>query len=765
MSDALQRVDVGILTFREEELAAVLERFPPERIVDGRRMYNISRVPLEGGESYSVAITGCVEATGSGDAAEAVRNLVEDLGPSVVLMVDVATAMPSNELTLGDVIVATRIVNVRREDIFQAKSFQTESVHKDVLKWASNAPGFAVRGWDSNKFTGPVPTLPAEPGGFSLIRIPTLSSLKQHFSEITYLPVAPRTKTRQPRLVTGTLVSTDRTIEDLYIYQLWEHIGREFLAIETKTLGCYAAARTLNLPLMSIRGIAEVFGVERDPLWVSYACKIATSFALAFLEARPIVPHKSTNHDRSTSQPLLDRPITLDNAFPISQLALSNVRGFSKLDLPFSEPARQAGGSWSIFLGDNGVGKTTILRALTLALAPAEVAPLILGRAGPVSPTIRAGTNMASIRVDMPGEEQITKLHIVPIQGGERLARGDYTNIPMPFLVAYGSRRGSGLAGSTRSTEFTSLAAVETLFDEGANLIQPDVWLKGWQLAALQGGEESQDARFFNAIIATLCAVLPDVKHIHVTREAVEVEGPSIGRVPLGALSDGYRTTMGWILDMIARWVEEAKRRNIPIDKDFNEKMTGIALVDEIDLYLHPRWQRDVITMVRTHFPRMSFVVTTHNPMTLLGAKPGEIYVLRRNQQGDVEIIQRDVPPGLGAEQVLTGDWFGLPSTLDNTTLEMLARHQRLIQDQGIDAPEAVKMEEDLRRRLGSYADTSIERLAHEAMAKVIDGDIRSLTPEMRQGALDEIAAELRELIPTRAQSATRAAKRKPLTS
>jgi predicted ATP-binding protein involved in virulence len=173
--------------------------------------------------------------------------------------------------------------------------------------------------------------------------------------------------------------------------------------------------------------------------------------------------------------------------------------------------------------------------------------------------------------------------------------------------------------------------------------------------------------------------------------------------------------------------------------------MTGVAIVDEIDLHLHPRWQRDVVASVRARFPRMSFVVTTHNPLTLLGARPGEIYVLRRNEQGDVDVMQRDLPPGSGAEQILTGDWFGLVSTLDDETLRLLEEHRRMIRDLGPDAPAVIKREQELRQRLGSFADTSIERLAHGAAAQVIEEDIRTLTVEQREEAQEKIASLLRK--------------------
>jgi hypothetical protein len=52
--------------------------------------------------------------------------------------------------------------------------------------------------------------------------------------------------------------------------------------------------------------------------------------------------------------------------------------------------------------------------------------------------------------------------------------------------------------------------------------------------------------------------------------------------------------------------------------------MTGVVLIDEIDAHLHPRWQMQVVTTLRTLFPRMTFVATTHNPLALVGARDGE---------------------------------------------------------------------------------------------------------------------------------------------
>ncbi|XXT22079.1 AAA family ATPase [Sorangium sp. So ce429] len=732
------------MTFREDELEAVLERFPRETTLSRGRIYNISRLPLEGGESYTVAVTRCVVDLPSGDAAGAVDELVQDLAPSLLLIVGIAAGMPSDEITLGDVVVATVVAKASRVAMRGPQSLRVEPMHKDVLKWASNLPAMVLPGWKHEKFTGSAPSIPHELAGDVLLEDAVALSLKHHFAASSPLfNPAPRMKLRPPRQVTGVIAASDYALTDDELKSIFRGARHDVRAVEAKSLNAYDAARAHKLPVMSIRGISEIVGMERDPAWTRYACRVATSFALGFLKARPIEPRLPVAHLTAATEASSEREVDLTKIFWTKHLSLSSVRGFPLLNLPLKSPINQNQGQWTVLLGDNGIGKTTLLRALTLALSPSDVVHAVLGRMGSTSPTVRAGSAKAVIRLAAHDEEDLTTLTLEPSPGGEVLRRRTFTEAAMPFIVAYGSRRGSGLLDSGRSTEPTPLTAVETLFDEGASLMQPDSWLIRWQLAALQGGKNSRDARFFDAILTTLCELLPDVKTVHVSAKGVEVEGPTLGRVPLGALSDGYRTTMGWILDMVARWVEEARRRNIQVDEDFHEKMTGVVVVDEIDLHLHPRWQRDVISMVRGHFPRMSFVVTTHNPLTLHGAQPGEIYVLRRDAKGTVELLQRDLPPGAGAERILTGEWFGLSSTLDDGTLDMLAEHQRLIRESGLDAPEVVKLEEELRRRLGSFADTRVERLAHEAVAEHVEKDLRELTPEERKQARAKIAAML----------------------
>jgi predicted ATP-binding protein involved in virulence len=176
--------------------------------------------------------------------------------------------------------------------------------------------------------------------------------------------------------------------------------------------------------------------------------------------------------------------------------------------------------------------------------------------------------------------------------------------------------------------------------------------------------------------------------------------------------------------------------------------MTGVVLIDELDLHLHPLWQWKLVETIRELFPRLSFVVTTHNPITLLGARAGEVFLLQRNTDGQVVVEQKNLPEGGGAERILTGEWFGLPSTVDRDTLAKLTRHQELMRDPSIEGEaEQAQIEATLKKRLGRFMDNSLERIAASVVAEVLERHVDKMSPAARQSARDRALAELRRVV------------------
>ena len=393
--------------------------------------------------------------------------------------------------------------------------------------------------------------------------------------------------------------------------------------------------------------------------------------------------------------------------YRLETLTLTNTRGFESFEFQAVPPANGSG-QWIVLVGENGVGKTTLLRSLALALTPQANASNALAK---LPARMRRSADVRAT-IEITGRGQRHSIAVTGDKDSELVDRGD--GVPQrPFLlVAYGCRRGSAIGGPDRALLTDPIHDIHTLFDDTeSGLNHAETWLQRLDHRAL--AEPGTGVPIRDKVKAVLCDLLPGVDAIHISPDEVCLEGPRIGHTRLAGLSDGYVTTLGWVCDLMARWLHKMELRERPVPDNFPEHMTGLVLIDEIDLHLHPRWQLCVIADVRRIFPRLSFVATTHNPLTLLGAREGELHVLRAGDRpGLVDALQFDVFPGLRADQVLTGVWFGLTSTVDPDTLDLLRRHRDGIRGGAHPGdPTVAALEAEIRKRLQLMGDTSLEDL------------------------------------------------------
>jgi predicted ATP-binding protein involved in virulence len=105
-------------------------------------------------------------------------------------------------------------------------------------------------------------------------------------------------------------------------------------------------------------------------------------------------------------------------------------------------------------------------------------------------------------------------------------------------------------------------------------------------------------------------------------------------------LSDGFRTMLALVGELAWR----AAVLNPGLGEDVARKVQGVVLIDEIDLHLHPTWQRRVVSDLRTAFPRVQFIATTHSPFVVQSMRADEVINLDREpsldfQQSSVEDI------------------------------------------------------------------------------------------------------------------------------
>lgn len=142
-------------------------------------------------------------------------------------------------------------------------------------------------------------------------------------------------------------------------------------------------------------------------------------------------------------------------------------------------------------------------------------------------------------------------------------------------------------------------------------------------------------------------------------------------------VSQGYNNVFGWIGYFMKRLVEVS-----PKDSDFT-KEPGIVLIDEIDTYLHPKWQVKVLEVLVRRFPNVQFVVTTHSPY-VVGSIPSDkitIYTCeKRGKDMVVEEFDDFTPYGANLER-LSEKIFGVEGRFVDYVRERLEELSNLIND------------------------------------------------------------------------------------
>lgn len=105
---------------------------------------------------------------------------------------------------------------------------------------------------------------------------------------------------------------------------------------------------------------------------------------------------------------------------------------------------------------------------------------------------------------------------------------------------------------------------------------------------------------------------------------------PEQGVLPVDMLSDGLRNAIAMVADLAFR----ACKLNPHLGERAPLETPGIALIDEVDMFLHPYWQQTIIGALRTAFPAMQFIVTTHSPQVLSTVRRENIRVIGKDAHG-----------------------------------------------------------------------------------------------------------------------------------
>lgn len=234
--------------------------------------------------------------------------------------------------------------------------------------------------------------------------------------------------------------------------------------------------------------------------------------------------------------------------------------------------------------------------------------------------------------------------------------------------------------GTTAFSETTQPSRTDSLFSDNVSLLNAEEWLLQADYAALiPSPSQEQARRQRDDIRQVLIDLLPDISSIRfvgptssTSKPRVEVETP-YGWVRIQDLSLGYRALIAWVVDLAYRLFERYPDSPNPLAEP------AIVLVDEIDLHLHPRWQRTIMAYLTERFPNTQFIVTAHSPLIVQAATDANIVLLRR--EGDHVVIDNDVEAirGWRIDQVLTSDLFGLETARPPEYDEAMAERNQIL--------------------------------------------------------------------------------------
>jgi energy-coupling factor transporter ATP-binding protein EcfA2 len=408
----------------------------------------------------------------------------------------------------------------------------------------------------------------------------------------------------------------------------------------------------------------------------------------------------------------------------LSAVEIHQLRAFESIVIPASPP--RADGQWLVLLGENGVGKTTVLRAIAMALCPPDTATE-LARQTP-APHRRDRASRGTVSVTLNG------LRFGAIVNGDprnetvrpdEFTR-DFPDDARPWVVGYGCRRGSALGGAKRQVAFGANEQLDSLFDGDRGLIHAETWLAQQKLAA-ELDKTGAAVQRYASIQKVLCETL-QLEAIEVEADArVRVRSKVVGDVLFSGLSDGYVTTAGWTIDLIARWVdrcvtlkekygERFDARDV-LGANFNLHMTGVVLLDEVDLLLHPRWQMRLVRSLKRSFPKLTFVATTHSPLVLVGLKREEIVVLERGADGNPVARPATSSPALKTGSELLESFFGVREAHPSSLGRDMQRYLFLANNPYRSDTEDVEARQLLGRLRAEEVDPGFEPVERETIA------------------------------------------------
>jgi predicted ATPase len=388
----------------------------------------------------------------------------------------------------------------------------------------------------------------------------------------------------------------------------------------------------------------------------------------------------------------------------VEEITLDNIKCFSKQTIRLG--SKKAPHPWVTLLGENGTGKSTVLQSLALLLAGPEGAVQLIKPEGWLKDVAKPGKMTIRLHQgendpgNYGGEKKERKVfqYTFYVTGDQRLTINnkaftepaiveDSNSKTIPWLrenallpkgkgwfgAGYGAFRRltrnnrilvPSLQQPLRYTNFYSQFREEEALEAFETwLVYLDYRISKNENDVLAKSQKSLGVRVINQL-------LPDgnqFDHIDSNGRIWFKTGDTL--VTTVALSDGFRSIMALAGDLVWRLIEAFPGSKNPLLEQ------GVVLIDELDIHLHPVWQRQIAATLRETFPYIQFIMATHSPLVAAGAGEDAITFRFFKKNGNVEIQSVGNIHAKSVDAILQSDAFGLVSPFSQQTQQRIDRY------------------------------------------------------------------------------------------
>lgn len=316
----------------------------------------------------------------------------------------------------------------------------------------------------------------------------------------------------------------------------------------------------------------------------------------------------------------------------ISKVSISNYKCLNNAEIDCSINGDQSNTyQWTVLLGENNSGKTSLLKAIA-NLRPVKYRFSVLPDKDSMVYDERFKDSVVpSLFYDKDiAVSQDTNVNIVFSNdlGHDWVYRGGNVALGRnPLLLdfkiyAYGVSR---YPSESKLSETTKDECI-SLYEYGRNLTNIEEWLMQLDYAA-KSDQPSANNKLYK-IKELLCGNLfPEIEDFIFESDGINnytYFKTNDGQFRYTELGYGYQSMLSWVVDLCKKMFDRYPNSKNPL------RESAVVLIDEIDLHLHPMWQREIIKVLSDFFTNTQFIVTTHSPTVIQSMDNVNLYVLKR---------------------------------------------------------------------------------------------------------------------------------------